>query len=92
MEIISQVDFFYRTQGGRPNALNLSPYAGKPFDCACDETHTFLNDPLQVLRELGGMRLVLRCPSSGSITCVKMEGFFRPTLKPLFGYREERET
>lgn len=85
MEMLTKEQFASRTLAGRPVALNLSVYAARPFECACGTTHAFSGDPAQVLRELTGMRLVLACPSTDAVTCVKISGIFRPDLTAQFG-------
>lgn len=67
-------EFAARTAGGRENQMNTRIYEGAPYWCACGEKHVFAEDEVRVLRELAGMRLVLLCPSSDALTCVKVNG------------------
>jgi len=86
LEVYDFEEFFRRTKGGRPNQMNTAPYEGAPFGCACGESHVFSENLVPVLRELGGMRLVLGCPRGGYVTCVKVRGLvqFRG-FRSLFG-------
>ena len=88
MEIVSLEQFMSRTFGGRPVTLDVSIYEGMIYECACGAEHSFSGDTSEVLRELRGMQLVLRCPSRGAITCVKIAGLFHPSLKSQFGCKD----
>jgi len=85
MNIVPIADFICRTMGGRPNQMDVSIYAGCPFDCACGKSHAFDPGTIRVLRELPWMRLVLVCPEGEYLTCVKIKGWFRYRLESLFG-------
>lgn len=76
MEIVDLTEFFVRTVGGRPNQMDMSAYAEAEFECGCGETHAWTPE-IPVLRELRGMRLVLGCPDSGVVNCVKVRGWTR---------------
>lgn len=65
------------TSLGRANRMNVAPYVGHPFQCACGQTHAFDASASPVLRELSGMRLVIACPTSEYVTCVKVQGIMR---------------
>mgnify|MGYP003691700213 CR=1 FL=1 len=84
MDIYELEDFFSKTAGGRANRANMTIYFGKPYDCACGQTHDF-NTDTNVLRELSGMRFVMECPEDDFVTCVKISGLFNIKLKSLFG-------
>lgn len=85
MEMLEFADFMRGTMGGRPPAIDLSIYEGREYDCACGQRHVFEQE--QAIRELRGMRLVLRCPSElAFLTCVKIKGiFWFFSFKSLFG-------
>jgi len=89
MEVVSLQEFWRRTMGGRPNRMDVSIYMGCPYECACGNTHEFDGIPDRVLRELPGMRLVVSCPETEAVTCIKIRGFFRYRLESLFGARDE---
>jgi hypothetical protein len=81
-------EFMARTAGGRPNAMNTTPYDGHAFSCACGETHHFDTSGTEVLRELAGMRLVVGCPRGDAVTCIKVQGTLRfAGFQSLFGAR-----
>ena len=84
MEIYELEEFVSKTIGGRANRAIMNPYFGKPYDCACGQTHEINNDT-NVLRELGGMRFVIECTQDDFVTCVKIAGLFNIKLKSLFG-------
>ena len=84
MEIYERDEFFSKTRGGRPNRSNMTPYIGKPFECACGKIHNF-DDSFNVVRELSGMRFVIACPEKDYVTCVKITGSFRFKFESLFG-------
>ena len=86
MEIYELDEFFARTMGGRPNRANMNPYIGKPYDCACGKTHNF-DDSSNVIRELSGMRFIIKYPEKDFVTCVKISGLFNIKFKSLFGGR-----
>jgi hypothetical protein len=87
MQLVTSDEFFQATMGGRPNRLNMAPYEGVPFQCACGQAHPYHASAVPVLRELRGMRLVLPCPvTERHLTCVKVKGFFRfKGFESLFG-------
>jgi hypothetical protein len=87
VELVRTEDFMRQTMGGWPCQMECSIYAGLPFECACGKVHIFDPAITEVLRELSWMRLVLGCPDSESITCVKLKGFFRVRFESLFGAR-----
>jgi hypothetical protein len=77
MELVSFEEFMTRTSGGRQNQMDVAPYVGHAFDCACGSSHAFEPSSSKVLRELPKMHLVLACPQGEAITCVKVKGIFR---------------
>jgi len=86
LAVVPPGDFMARTAGGRPNQMNTTPYDGHPFHCACGAIHYFETGSTEVLRELGGMRLVLGCPHGNAVTCVKVRGILRfAGFQSLFG-------
>ncbi len=86
MQIYEFSEFFSRTTGGGPNQMNMAPYEGHPFECACGETHKFYEDTVSVIRELPKMRLVFVCPEDEHVTCVKVKGILRfKGFEALFG-------
>lgn len=94
MEIIPFAQFANRVADGRPNQMNMSPYVGHAFACACGGTHSFGVGDMYVqregvvLRELSGRRLVFECPKSEHLTCVKLKGILRfKGFQSLFGTR-----
>jgi hypothetical protein len=93
MKIISIEDFFAETMGGRPNTMDMSPYEGHTFQCACGISHLFFSSQVEVLRELPKMRLVFQCPDHPYFaTCVKLKGFFHfKGFKSLFGTKFEKD-
>lgn len=74
LELVSFEEFAQRTMGGCPNQMNTVLYQGAHFSCACGQQHVFQQGSVNVLHELTGMRLVLACPSSEAVTCVKVKG------------------
>ncbi|MGH7146940.1 MAG: hypothetical protein ACREIJ_03460 [Nitrospiraceae bacterium] len=86
MDVYPFQEFFLRTVGGRPNQMNMAPYEGALFECACSETHHYSSLTVQVLRELPRARLVFACPNGKHVTCVKLKGIFRfKGFESLFG-------
>ena len=88
-EEIALVDiqsFAEQTSNGWACQMNLVPYYGYSFLCACGQKHTF-SDQVEVLRELSYSRLVVLCPLDGNaVTCVKITGILRFNgFKSLFG-------
>lgn len=89
MKIITVPEFLGETAGGWPPKMNVTPYVGHKFECACGQMHEFTHYTV-VMRELSGMRLVLACPEQDAITCVKVKGIFRfKGFESLFGARVE---
>jgi len=81
--------------GGRPNKMDMSPYDGESFLCACGKTHMFYLGKVHVLRELPNMRIVFACPDQPVfVTCLKIKGLFRfKGFESLFGAKvTEQET
>jgi hypothetical protein len=75
---LSPAQFFATTVGGSPCRIDLSRYAGRPFDCACGALHPFQLEAVPVLRQLSGARLVVACPTGlPFVTCVRVRGFLR---------------
>lgn len=84
--VVSPEDFLARTLGGRPNNMDMTAYDGAEFSCACGHSHAYRNGEVRVLRELSGMRLVLTCPTSDSLTCVHVRGLMEfDGFESLFG-------
>lgn len=78
--------FAVMTYGGRPNQMDMGPYEGAPFDCACGRKHSFNSQTVLVLRELTHMRLVFACPDECYVTCVKLHGILTfKGFESLFG-------
>src|SRR3990172_367500 len=72
----------------RPNQMNMTPYEGHPFECACGASHRYAFTSVPVLRELTKMRLVLCCPETKALTCVRVKGIVRfRGFESLFGAR-----
>ena len=82
MEIYPFVEFQYKTFGGQPNQADWTPYFGKSYECACGTTHTF-DESTEVLRELSGMRFVIRCDAGWFVTLITITVF--ANVKSLFG-------
>lgn len=86
MRIVSFEEFMALTMGGRPNQMDVGPYVGYEFSCACGHLHVFDPSSVAILRELRKMRLVLACPQSDAVTCVKATGILRfKGFESLFG-------
>jgi len=89
MRKVSLPEFMSETTGGWPVRSDMLAYAGKEFECACGKKHIFHGDQAEVIRELGGMKFVFRCPERKGITLVKVKGFFSVTLESIIGVKEE---
>jgi hypothetical protein len=85
VKVVSFDNFMSSTLGGWPVKADMSIYAGKPFECACGVTHSFSGRSSEVMRELGGMRFVLRCPERKAITLVRVKGIFSVVLESQYG-------
>ena len=93
MQVVPFEEFMARTFGGRPSRMNVRPYIGHRFACACGDSHAFDPTSTEVLRELRKMRLVLACPHSDALTCVKVKGILRfKGFESLFGAKAEEES
>lgn len=94
VKLLSTIDFFAEAMEERPNKMDMSAYQGDPFQCACEKSHLFHSNQIQVLRELTNMRLVFECPDQPIfVTCVKVKGIFRfKGFESLFGYKAERSS
>lgn len=91
VQLLGQPLFFEKTMGGWQPQMNFAPYYGSPFNCACGASHSF-SDEIEILRELSGRRIVVTCPSSDCITCVKIKGlFWFKGFESLFGTCSEEE-
>lgn len=87
MQLYKLDEFMGKTMGGWPLQADMSPYINKSFECACGMSHTFDNSSL-ILRELPGLRFVIKCPEADAVTCVKVT-FFTMKFKSLFGMKED---
>lgn len=76
------------TTGGWPVKADMFAYAGKTFECACGNIHDFSGMNSEVLRELPGMKFVLRCPSRNGVTLVKIKGIFTTKIESIIGMRD----
>lgn len=85
MDIVRFDEFMQKTMGGWPLKMKVAIYSGLPFNCACGKSHLFSGSDSDVMRELGGMRLVVKCPEGKGINCVKVSGFFKHKFDTLFG-------
>lgn len=87
LEVVSWEEFEERTRDGRANQMNMDPYEGLNFECACGQDHAY--SPLvMVEKELPNSKLVFRCPMNNARTCVQLAGWsYKQGFKSLFGAR-----
>ncbi len=85
MEHLTASEFVSRVSRGRDTKMNTSIYDGLTFECACGQSHSFDSNLTPPEIELGWMRLVIKCPDSNHLTCVKIRGFLRWRMESLFG-------
>lgn len=94
MLMMASYDDFRDFMGpAKPNTMDLTPYAGHRWDCACGKTHPYtlmVKNPIQ-----GIWKVVMQCPDNSTyLTCVKVkmkmwvkfEGF-----ESLFGLKLSQE-
>ena len=91
MERVDLPEFMQRTLGGWPTRMAMSIHEGNPFECACGDVHYVSESRVQVIKELPKGRLVLTCPDSKGLTCVRLKGLLKPKLESLFGTVESEE-
>ena len=72
MEHLPPNEFVTRIARGWDPKMNTSIYDGLGFRCACGESHPFDSARTTPLVELSGMRLVVKCPTSHHVTCIKV--------------------
>ena len=89
LEKIPIEDFMQRTRGGWPVQMDLHIYEGVHYECVCGRNHAF--DGSTVLRELGGMKLVVECPNDQGVTCIRIKGFIKYSFVSLFGSRDTED-
>jgi len=76
---------------------SLLPYIGCPFQCACGEIHTFCPAEKHrlpytpVICLLPNGHLIVQCPVSEAMTCVRPEGTLTLCIRSLFGTTEPPE-
>jgi len=85
MEHVAPNEFVARISRGWDPRMNTAIYDGLDFQCACGDSHSFDTATTSPLLELPGMRLVIKCPTSHSLTCIKIRGFLQYRIESLFG-------
>lgn len=85
MEQLTASELVTRISNGRKPKLDTTIYDGLTFGCACGQFHSFDTNLTPPEVELPGMRLVIKCPESNHLTCIRIRGFLRRRLESLFG-------
>lgn len=74
MKIVNLEEMLTEAGVINPIRRNMSPYNGKPFQCACGETHEFMDfmDYRNFLTNGGNAKMLVTCPSNqGIATLIK---------------------
>ena len=75
-----------------PQAFNMSPYTGKPFDCACGKTHIYNNLTSPPFVDGGMYKMGLMVKECKHLSAVKVRGFFNTDkMELLFGCKFEEK-
>lgn len=84
MEVIDADDFFMTTwQQGWPPRMDMTVYDGKTYECVCGDSHEFHHS--RVAREMKRMHVVIECPDSMGVVCLKIKGIFFTRLVSRYG-------